>query len=165
LAFRDLADLWRTAGTPEQVAAALRDVLPALIDTYGLAAATLAADWYDDVRDSREVRGHFTAIPAEVPETGTQALVGWALSEAQDLPGFQTLILGGAQRRIANFSRLTVMGSSIADPAARGWERVGSGSSCEFCQMLLGRGAVYTEASADFEAHDHDDCGAAPAWR
>jgi hypothetical protein len=31
--------------------------------------------------------------------------------------------------------------------------------------MLLGRGAVYTEASADFEAHDHCNCGAAPAWR
>jgi hypothetical protein len=30
--------------------------------------------------------------------------------------------------------------------------------------MLIGRGAVYTEASVDFEAHDHCHCGAEPAW-
>jgi hypothetical protein len=54
------------------------------------------------------------------------------------------------QRRIANFSRDTITGSSIADPKAQGWERVGNGE-CAFCSMLIGRGAVYSEASADFE--------------
>lgn len=161
----DLSTLWRRVETPEAVEEALRDVLPALVDSYGAAAATVAADWYDDLRDERGVGGRFTAIPASITETGTQALVGWALAEAADLPGFQTLILGGTQRRIANFARQTVMGSSIADPQAKGWMRVGSGSSCPFCSMLLGRGAVYTEATADFQAHDHDDCAAAPAWR
>lgn len=161
----DLAGMWRHIETPQQAEAALRDVLPALITTYGSAAATVAADWYDDVRDRAGVRGSFRAIPAEIPEPGAQALVGWALAEASDLPGFQTLILGGAQRRITNFSRLTVTGSSIADPRAVGWQRVGGGSSCDFCSMLLGRGAVYSESTADFEAHDHDQCGAEPVWR
>jgi hypothetical protein len=69
------------------------------------------------------------------------------------------------QRRIANFSRQTVMGSSVADPKARGWQRVGAGE-CKtgFCDMLIGRGAVYSEASADFAAHDHCKCSAAPAF-
>src|SRR4029077_20217400 len=127
-------------------------------------AATIAADWYDDLRDSRGIRGRFTAEPADVPEAGSQALVGWALAEANDYPSFQTLILGGTQRRIANFARLTVSGSSIADPQARGWQRVGLGGRA-FCRMLIGRGAVYTEASADFQSHDHCNCGAEPAWR
>lgn len=156
--------MWRGIDTPARAEAVLRDVLPDLIDTYGVAAATLAADWYDGERERRAIRGSFSAIPADIADPGSHALIGWALTAAQDVPGLQGLIEGGTQRRIANFARQTVMQSSIADPRARGWQRVGSGSSCEFCQMLLGRGAVYTEASADFEAHDHDDCGAEPAW-
>lgn len=164
LAADDLAGLWREVETANAVEAALRDVLPALVAEYGAAAATVAADWYDDVREERAIRGRFTAIPAAIEQTGTQALVGWALTEATDMASFQSLILGGTQRRIANFSRLTVSRSSIEDPQARGWMRVGT-PRCDFCAMLIGRGAVYTEATADFEAHDHCNCAAAPAWR
>jgi hypothetical protein len=147
--------------------AALRDLLPGLIDQYGAATATVAADWYDDLRDERGVRGRFRAIPASVAETGTQALVGWALTEVADptnVAAFRSLIEGGTQRRIANFSRLTVTGSSVADPQARGWQRTGAGD-CDFCAMLIGRGAVYTEASVEFPSHDHCQCGSEPAWR
>ncbi|HVY10811.1 MAG TPA: hypothetical protein VHB18_11790 [Mycobacteriales bacterium] len=155
--------LWRRADTPKAVEAALHDVLPALIDMYGSAAGALAAHWYDDLRERREIRGSFTADVADIPDTGAHALIGWAADTAADYATFQTLIAGGAQRRTANFARRTVMGSSVADPHARGWMRVGVGE-CEFCQMLLGRGAVYTEATADFEAHDHCQCGAEPAF-
>lgn len=160
----DLAALWRQVETAAQAETALRDVLPDLIETYGVAAATVAADWYDDLRDKVGARSRFFAIPAEIREVGAQALVGWALSEATDLAGLQGLIEGGTQRRIVNFSRLTVSRSSIEDPGARGWKRTGVGN-CEFCRMLIGRGAVYTEATADFAAHDHCGCAAEPAWR
>jgi hypothetical protein len=30
--------------------------------------------------------------------------------------------------------------------------------------MLLGRGGVYTEATADFESHDHCGCWSEPDW-
>jgi hypothetical protein len=166
-ATRDLAPVWRGAETALAVEAALRDVLPALVDEYGDSAALLAADWYDDLRDERGVRGRFRASPAVIAETGTQALVGWALAEIADptnLPAFRSLIEGGTQRRIANFSRLTVMESAVADPQARGWQRTGLGD-CSFCAMLIGRGAVYTESSADFQSHDHCQCGSEPAWR
>lgn len=160
---RDLDALWRQVRSAAEAEVALRDILPALIDTYGLAAGTLAADWYDDVREKVGVGGSFTAFPADIKDTGAQALVGWAASEATDLDTLQTLVLGGMQRRIANFSRATVTGSSIADPKATGWQRVGSGE-CAFCSMLIGRGAVYSEASADFASHDHCNCSAAPAF-
>lgn len=166
-ASRELAAVWRGAETALAIEAALRDILPALIDEYGASAALIAADWYDDLRDERGVRGRFTAIPAEISNPGAQSLVGWALAEAKDpanLLAFRHLIEGGTQRRIANFSRLTVSGSSIADPQARGWMRTGT-PRCDFCRMLIGRGAVYTEASADFESHDHCNCAAVPAWR
>jgi hypothetical protein len=163
LASADLAALWRQASTPVELEAVLRDLLPGLIETYGAAAATLAADWYDETRDEVGARRAFQAIPAEITDVGAQPLVGWALAEANTLDSLLTLVDGGTQRRIANFSRLTVSGSSVADPAAKGWKRVGTGQ-CDFCAMLIGRGAVYTEATADFQSHDHCNCGAAPAW-
>lgn len=164
LANGDLASLWGRLERAVDAEEALRDILPALIDTYGAAAATVAADWYDDLRAKTGVGGRFLAIPADVPDSGAQALVGWALTEARDPVAFQSLIEGGLQRRIANFSRLTVTGSSVQDPRADGWQRVGSGDSCPFCAMLISRGAVYSDSTADFAAHDHDDCQAVPAF-
>lgn len=165
LAERDLSALWRLIADGAATETALRDLLPAIVATYGQAGAALASDWYDDQREKVDTRSRFSAIPLEADDRGTQALVGWALAEATDDTALRTLIAGGVQRRIADHVRGTIAGSSIEDPAARGWKRVGDGSSCSFCSMLLGRGAVYTEATADFQSHDHCGCSAAPAWR
>lgn len=162
---RDLAALWRQVQTAAEAEVALRDVLPALIDTYGLAAGALAADWYDELRDKVNAPKSFRAIPADIKDSGAHALIGWAVTEAQDVTSLQALIIGGMQRRIANFARQTVMGSSIEDPGARGWQRTGVGECASgFCDMLIARGAVYSEATADFAAHDHDKCYAVPAF-
>lgn len=164
LADRDLARLWRLVAEGASAEVALRDLLPALVTEYGQAGAALAAEWYDDVRAKAGVAGRFTAVPIDADDRGAQALVGWALSEARDDAGLQSLILGGAQRRIADHVRYTVAGNSVADPQADGWQRVGSGE-CPFCAMLIGRGAVYSEASADFASHDHCKCSAVPAFK
>jgi hypothetical protein len=163
-ASRDLAALWRQVETAAQAETALRDILPGLVDQYGAAAAVLATEWYDSLRAKADVPGRFFASPARIDDTGTQALVGWALAESTDLTAFRSLIEGGMQRRIANFSRLTVSQNSIADPAADGWQRVGDGSSCAFCSMLISRGSVFSESSADFASHDKCGCSAAPAF-
>ena len=167
LASGDLSALWRQVSSPVEAREALRDVLPALVSTYGAAAATLAADWYDDLRDQAGARGRFTAIPADLGTLGTDALAGWGVGPLfaadPDWDAAKVLIEGGLQRRIANASRETVTLSAVKDPGARGWMRVGSGG-CDFCAMLIGRGAVYTEATADFESHDHCNCAAAPAF-
>jgi hypothetical protein len=163
LARRDLNVIWRQVETAAEAEVALNDVLPPLIETYGVAAGTLAADWYDELRDAEDVGGSFTAIPADIADVGAFALVGWAVATATDLASLESLIDGGMQRRIADFSRDTITESSIADPKAQGWERVGSGE-CAFCSMLIGRGVVYSEASADFASHDHCQCSAAPVF-
>ncbi|HEY4268307.1 MAG TPA: hypothetical protein VGM94_08965 [Galbitalea sp.] len=142
---------------------ALRDLLPSVIDGYGPVAASIAADWYDTYREQAGAPKRFTAIPGDIADSGTQALIGWATATATNDQTFEGFILAGSQRRMANFSRLTVTGSSTADPSARGWQRVGVGE-CDFCAMLLGRGAVYSEATADFAAHDNCHCGAEPVF-
>jgi len=159
----DLTVVWNRLEVATAAGEALHDILPPLVEQYGAAAGTIAAEWYDELRAKREIAGSFTAIPADIKDVGAHALIGWALTEANDYPSFQSLIVGGAQRRVANFARGTVTVSSIADPKARGWRRVGAGE-CGFCSMLLSRGAVYTEATADFEAHDHCKCQAEPAF-
>lgn len=170
LAAKDLALIWREFNTAEAARDGLMDVLPRLMSIYGSAAATLGADYYDSLREVAAVKGRFLAIPAELPDAGrVEALARWGVSPLfkaePDFASSLTLVNGGLQRIIANADRQTVMGSATQDRSARGWRRVGAGNTCSFCDMLLGRGAVYTEATADFISHDHCGCSAAPAWR
>lgn len=164
LASRDLSHLWRQVSDAVAARQALYDILPAIINTYGPAAATLAADWYDEARAKAGMGGSFTAIPAEITDLGVPALIGYAESKATDYTAFRTLVEGGMQKRIANFSRGTVIRSAAADPKAHGWQRVGAGR-CPFCAMLIARGTVYrTAETADFSPHDNCHCSAVPAW-
>lgn len=167
LAARDLDVIWSTLRDAVTIREALSDVLPGLVESYGAAAATLAADWYDALRDEAGAAGSFTAITADVGPSGSTELAGWGVSPLfQAVPDYlaaRVLIAGGLQRRIANASRATVTASAVADPAAAGWRRVGT-PRCDFCRMLIGRGAVYREATADFESHDHCHCAAVPEF-
>lgn len=171
LARRDLLTLWRTLEglSASQTRDALASVLPGLGGTYGAAAAALAADWYDDLREQAAAKGRFTAEPAgDVDLARWDSLAGWGTSPlfaAEPNRGAAlTLIEGGLQRTIADRHRLTVVDNAIADPAASGWRRVGVGDNCGFCRMLIGRGAVYTDASVTFRSHDHCNCAASPTW-
>lgn len=163
LADRDLTRLWRLVASGAAADEALHDLLPAIVREYGAAGGAVAAEWYDQQREKVGPRGRFTAAPVAPDDRGAHALVGWALAEAKDDTTLKALILGGTQRRIADHVRYTVAGNSVADSAARGWQRVGSGE-CAFCQALIARGAVYSEAGADFGSHDHCNCSAVPAW-
>lgn len=164
LAANDMAAMWRQVSNAVEARTALRDILPALVRTYGMAAASLAADWYDEAREIAAVSGAFTALPADLGASGADALALWATEHGTDIDSIKALTEGGLSRRISNYSRQTVMGSALADPAADGWQRVGVGS-CAFCAMLIGRGAVYSESTVDFSSHDWCNCGAAPAFK
>ena len=165
LAKREIADALRLVDIGD--AAAVADVIytyvPVIAERYGLAAGALAADWYDELRDAAEVAGYFRAIPAELPGMGRyEALAGWAATKDD----VEALVMGGVQRIIANAHRETVMRSTFADPRAEGWARFARGAeTCGFCFLLVSRGAVYTEKTATFGAHDSCDCGAGPIWK
>lgn len=165
LALNDLATLVRDVSSGRVASALLVDILPELVAVYGSAAATLAADWYDEHREAQRIPGRFRALAAELPDEGrTNSLAGWAARAFDDDPATGTMrASGGLQRIIADAGRNTIMRSSLEDPRAVGWQRIGSGE-CGFCAMLIDRGAVYSEAGADFGAHDHCNCSAAPAF-
>lgn len=163
LAEQDIAVLWRSMEDAKDAADNLLDFLPELTDAYRSAAAVLAADFYDDLREASAVRGAFMAIIPDGGSTATDSLVRWALKSAQDSASFQSHILGGVQSRIANAARDVVTTSAVQDRGAGGWMRIGAGG-CDFCVMLVGRGAVYSESTVGFASHDHCRCSAAPAF-
>lgn len=168
LAQNDLSLIWATFNTATAARDGLIKLLPRLVAIYGSAAATLGADWYDEMRAAAVVKGRFRAIPVELPDDGrTDALARWGVSPLfkaePDFTSALTLVSGGLQRIVSNADRESVTRSSVADPKARGWQRVGAGE-CDFCDMLIGRGAVYSEATADFESHDHCKCSAEPVF-
>lgn len=105
---------------------------------------------------------------AELPDAGrTTSLAHWAVAPLfgadPDATTALSKVSGGLQRIIFNADRDTITFSSIQDPRARGWQREGAGE-CDLCQLLLGRGAVYTEESSQFETHDRCRCVGVPAF-
>lgn len=173
----DLAALFRRVTTAAQALEALSDILPAIIEQYGAAAAVVAAEWYDQARVKAAVPGRFSAEPAEVGDRGVAPLVSWGLApllipRQPDAPAIDERALlrtalvrvdGGMVRRIGDVGRETVMASSVRDPQARGWQRYAVGG-CAFCVMVASRGAVYTERTANFASHDNCRCTAAVAF-
>lgn len=174
IANREVEGLFRLVegASADQVRDALMDVLPVLGDQYGDAAAALAAEYYEGAREAAEARGAFSPILEGRPTPARwEALARWGvdpLFAAQPDPASAlSLVQGGMQRTVADRHRLTIVRSSVEDPAAAGWRRVGVGDSCGFCRMLIDRrkdggGGVYTEASVTFRSHDHCNCAAAP---
>jgi len=75
-AVAELDPVWKLK--PADIGAALMDVIPPLVDKWGLASASVAADWYDNLRESKAVAGRFTAIVPPLDNLGAEALAGWA---------------------------------------------------------------------------------------
>lgn len=165
LADRDLSRLWRLVAAGADAGDALHDLLPAIVREYGALGGALAAEWYDQQREKVGAKGRFYAVPVVPDDRGSHSLVGWALAAAADDAALKSLILGGVQRRIADHVRGTVTSNAVADRAAAGWQRVTDGNACAFCSMIAARGAVFSEATADFASHDDCGCSATVAWR
>ena len=168
LARRDVDSFWTRLSDADDARAVLQAVMPTLVATYQSAAGTVAADWYDDAREQARQPGLYVPFVPEPDEAGAAELARWAIgplfAPEPDWATARSKLDGGMQRRIANVARQTVTTSAVDDPRSRGWQRVRLGDTCGFCIMLESRGAVYTEQTVDFAAHDNCDCQAVPAW-
>jgi hypothetical protein len=173
-AVQELEPIW-VLPKPE-IGGALFDVLPALISKWAVASASVAADWYDELRETAQVQGRFTAIVSPLEDLGAEALAGWgdeALKDVVDLDQPRKLspldsardrVEGGVQKRLVNAANLTVTDSADKDPHARGYMRRTRPGACKFCIMVASRGGVFTRSSSTFACHEHCYCEAVPAW-
>jgi hypothetical protein len=151
LGTRDLATIWRklNLSAPDKLADPLAEVLAAISERYGAAAASLAADWYDEARDDAQAAGRFSAVIADGPDTERmQALSRWGVGPlfgaAPDGAAALTLIAGGLQRIVLDQARDTTAASVALDPAKPRFARHASANACAFCALMATRGAAYT---------------------
>ena len=172
--FTQLWPLWN--GDRDSFGQLVQASLP-LVDVYRSASAAYASSYFSAFRLASGIPG--TADPALAPPmdgeqvtaslyvTG-QVMTANALAAGQTPAQAMSTALvrttGAVGRHVLEGGRLTVMRSSFRDARSGGWVRVTSGGACDFCQMLADRGPVYSEASADFQAHDHCACTAEPAY-
>lgn len=107
------------------------------------------------IRDSMRITGP-VAFKSHMARTG---------SEAASLRTMADRMSGAASRHAMNGDRDTVMRTFAERDEVAGWRRIGTGDSCPFCLMLIGRGAVYSKGTVDFQAHDSDQCMPEPLYR
>ena len=151
LSTRDLSTIWRklNLSAPDKLADPLAEVLAAITDRYGAAAASLAADWYDEARDDARAAGRFSAVIAPAPGTDRlEALSRWGVAPlfgaAPDGSAALSLIAGGLSRLVLDQARDTTAASVALDPAGPRFARHASANACAFCALMATRGAAYT---------------------
>ena len=124
--------------------------------TYGDSAATLAAEWFEDV---------YAAPAALARPTALSAVDAGALYAARNLEssGLAVGVLeSSVDRWVAGQTRTTIRASAAKNKMR--YARVPSGrKTCAFCLMLASRGAVYaSEAAAGKGDKYHGDCNCYP---
>ncbi|HET6634694.1 MAG TPA: hypothetical protein VFH77_06665 [Streptomyces sp.] len=185
LLVRDVRGLRRLI-LPQRLRESVPDWIAAVqtvVDQYADASALLAADWYEQQRDAAGVPGPFRApLADQVPLEKSRASLRWATkdvwprepedaTEAQQQPLAVRLEQAEkkaeavAQKLVVDQARETVTHAVRRDRLAVGWARTAALGACAFCKLLAIRGAVYSEDTADFRAHDGCHCGVVPIFR
>jgi hypothetical protein len=163
-----------------------------LIDSFGPLSSTLAADFYDELRDAAAPSSVFAAEPGEagVAEQ-VRGSSDWAVQplfpHAEDVLDADGNVVGSrevaanpslalsrfkssTQRLVQDWGRQTIIDASERDPSRPGWARMPIGETCKWCRMLASRGAVYGSAEKALHRedggtfHDDDDCQPVPVW-
>jgi hypothetical protein len=167
--------------TPGDIRAALFAAAPLIVGDYSDGSSALALDWYEELRDAANPRRSFTPRSlAVVREDELASSVAWATEALYDLERdldrlteellreaterSLTLLEPVIQKDVAAGFRDTVTGNVQVDPDAVGWQRFARPGACKFCVMLADKGAVYTEATADFAAHTTCHCVCGPSF-
>lgn len=169
LAVRDLRKFWSFVdlSKPERARNALLEYVPMLVDRYGEMAATVAADWYDDLRLEADVPGLFSAdmadtVSAERAASRTRYAASHLFTENPEVT--LALLDGAVQKYVLEPSRGTIIRNVSRDPRATGWSRHARADGCDFCRFLAQRGAVYMKSTVQFASHDDCNCTSAPSW-
>ena len=138
-----------------------------LLDVYGNACATLAADFYAETAAAEGVKVPEPAV-AELAKMESVAISIRAAASAlwgreRDVETFRQKSVAAMKRYAKKAANDTIMRNARRDGrAGRGvrWARVPRGAeTCPFCIMLASRGFVYySEESEELFGHEHEHC-------
>lgn len=167
LTISDLNAFWNTLdlNAPVESRDRLLAFLPTLVAKYGDVAATVAADWYSNVRRAAGAPGLFTPSLATNTATAkiegtTRRLASWLFTDTPD--EMLTSLAGQMSKYVLQSGPNTIIKSAGRDPWKPRVARVPTGATtCGFCLMLASRGPVYASvasAGSLHKFHPHDDC-------
>lgn len=145
----------------------LAELLTELVHDFGPMAASLGADWYDDLRAAADVPGSFEAtLPSLLPDDRIESSAQWAAAAAwTDADKALRDASAVLDRALADQDRSAVEHNIGRDPAAPRYARYASANACAFCALNATRGAVFrSEDTAATKYHDHCRCVAVPVW-
>ena len=136
-----------------------------LVGVYGDAAATIAADFYEELA---EAAGEHvpTALLAETTEGSIEGSVRYAARNLFGQQASAALFMEAVERSVRTYVKKmandTMTANAVRDGARHGvrFARVPTGpETCAFCITLASRGFVYAspETAGEFD-HYHDDC-------
>jgi hypothetical protein len=145
--------------------------LPLVVPSYYDAAGTLATVWYDEIRE--ESRPTTLYAPSIIGDPATDwierevAKIGRELEAdfEEELARLLDEAARLAEKEVARGFRDSITGNSRMDEDAIGWSRVARPGACKMCVMLADKGAVFSEATANFAAHTDCHCAARPEFR
>ncbi len=124
-----------------------------LVSVYGDAAATLAADFYEELAESAGEQSVESSVRYAARNLFGQQASAAAFADAMD---------AALRRYVKKMANDTVSRNAVRDGARHGvkFARVPTGAeTCAFCIMLASRGFVYaSEKTAGEFDHFHDNC-------
>lgn len=175
---KDLARLWSALDLRrlERTWPVLEAALVSVIERRGKQAADLGAAYYEAHRKALAIPGTPTPAVAEASldqivnglrfngpvNAGQQLASGREIEDVTETT--LTRLTGASTNYVNNFSRESIFASLRADDQAVMWQRVSGGGACAFCAMLVSRGPVYVEESAQFDSHRACMCSAEPVY-
>lgn len=177
MAQMDLEDFWGSLNLsfPGESRDSLLAFVPALTSQYGGMSATLAAEWYDDIRPTGTlITGAFRApLASPVATSAVASTVRWGASHLWTLAPALTLsvVSVAVTEYVLRPGRQTVAQAVRQDTDRRvRYARIPSGrETCAFCLAMASRGFVYaSEVSAGRKGfndyHGNCDCVPTPEW-
>lgn len=177
VALRDFVRLWPLWTGDESSFEHLVSATLPLVQAHHRVSASVAGAYYEAFRRAEGVPGDAALrlasdvdvdrVTSSLYVTG-RVMTGKAIAAGlSPQSAMQTALVrtsGAVGRHVLNGGRETLVRSTSVDRRARGWGRITGGNACDFCSMLADRGAVYSDDTADFQAHDHCACMAEPRY-
>lgn len=144
LARRELRSFWSILDKSDMVAVreALEEFFPALIRAYGDAAATVSADWFE------ELTGDVAFLGDDSSDDAVNARMRWAIGAGfgGDIDQALGTLESVADELVKQFGRDTIVNSSAQN--GRRFARVPVGETCNWCRMMGSRGYVYRSTAS-----------------
>jgi hypothetical protein len=149
LTVSQLVDLFNTYSAEPGFVGILQGAVPEIVGQHAQAAATVAAQWYDELAPEKPFQA--TAVTDLAPERVTKS-IGWALNAPGDARPLDRLA-GSAKRMVYDAARDTITENAAQENI--GWARYAQPDACAFCRVLATRSGdnlYMSEHSAQFVA-------------